>query len=108
MDRRQPDLHHEGPLTTGLIKGLLDKLKIAVDETTAFEPVKDSDWEICQSNWERELRYAGMRMAAIYAKLSNGIDDFRADDDRKCVDITLCILRDFEVAKSKGFIRDEP
>ena len=30
----------------------------------------------------------------------------REDEDHKCIDITLCILRDFEHAKSKDFINE--
>ena len=114
-DVAKPDLHHEGPLTLDLIDGLLNQLKTAQHEITEFNPpslsegdwIMDDEWILCKAAWLKNIKYAGMRMAAIHAKLSVGIGDYRAEDDRKCVDITLCILRDFEEAKSKGFDRYE-
>lgn len=102
---KEPDLHHEGPLTTDLVHDLLTKIKVALDEIVKFNPPDlDVEWVICKANWAESLRYAGLRCAAIVTKLEHGFTH-DADSDRKCIDITLCILRDFEAAKIKGFER---
>jgi uncharacterized protein (DUF433 family) len=100
----QPDLHHEGPLTLELIEGLLEKLIAAHRELIDFRPTSDPyrNWEDCKNNWFESLHQARLRCAAIIAKLKIGID-YRSEEDHKCVDIMLCILRDFEFAKSVGF-----
>lgn len=104
---KQPDLHHEGPLTVELVSGLMDKLKLASDEIAAIEfPADEYEnnllWAISKSKWLEILQYAGIRCAAIVTKLELDIEH-RLDEDHKCIDITLCILRDYEAAKSKGF-----
>lgn len=106
MNVFQPDLHHEGPLTKELIHDLQDKILSAIREVKAFvppdnEPIQD-EWEWCKDNWVNALEYAGLRCAAILTKLDFNIEH-RQDEDHKCVDITLCILRDFENAKALGF-----
>lgn len=102
----QPDLHHEGPLTVELVRGLMDKLKVALDEIVAFVPPDaDIEWVFCKNNWAKALQYAGIRCAAILTKLECNIE-YRLEDDHKSIDITLCILRDYEAAKARGFERD--
>ena len=99
----QPDLHHEGPLTTELLSGLMDKIKSSLDEIVIWEnPNPDADWRICQGKWVEVLQEAGLRSTAIFVKLSQGIE-YRLESDHKSVDIILCILRDYEEAKAKGF-----
>ena len=104
----QPDLHHEGPLTIELVNGIMDKLKVAMDEITAYTPSDarlgdtDYEWENCKSNWTQTFQYAGIRCAAILTKLECDVE-YRLEDDHKCIDIALCILRDFEAAKANGF-----
>jgi hypothetical protein len=102
---KQPDLHHEGELTAEFVVDLLAKIKVALDQLILFEPPDmDVEWILCKANWAESLRYAGLRCAAIASKLECGVV-YQPEDDRKCIDITLCILRDFEEAKAKGFER---
>jgi len=99
----QPNLHHEGPLTVELVSGLMNKAKLAMDEIIAFEPPdEDIEWVICKGNWAKQLQYAGIRCAAILTKLEMNIEH-RLKEDHKCIDITLCILRDYEAAKAKNW-----
>lgn len=102
----QPDLHHEGPLTVELIHDLQDKILTAIREVKSFNPASNEviqdEWEWCRDNWVNALEYAGLRCAAILVKLERNIQH-REEDDHKCIDITLCILRDFENTKTLGF-----
>lgn len=104
----QPDLHHEGSLTIELVSELMNKLKVALDDVVAFVPPDaDVEWVFCKRNWAEKLLDAGLRCAAILIKLEHKIEH-RLKDDHKSVDITLCILRDYEAAKAKGFVRNLP
>jgi hypothetical protein len=99
----QPDLHHEGPLTLELVSDLLDKVKIALDEISVFVPEKpDKDWQNCKNKWIDILVDCGLGCTAVFVKLSNNIEH-RLKDDHKIVDNTLCVLRDFSIAKSANF-----
>lgn len=40
---------------------------------------------------------------AILTKLDFDMQEHRTDEDRKCLSITLCILRDFDEAKALNF-----
>ena len=64
------------------------------------------DWELCRWNWTRQVEYALMRLAAISTKLEFGMESHREDEDRKCIDIMLCIIRDYEQAKAARFLKE--
>ena len=102
---RQPDLHHEGPLTVELLNDLMNKIKSSLDEIVSLEN-PNPHWSTCKGLWVETLQEAGLRSTAIFVKLSQGIE-YRLEDDHKSVDIILCILRDYEDAKAKGFKKDD-
>jgi hypothetical protein len=106
MTPKQPDLHHEGPLTVEFVEGLSHRLAQAIADMKAFVPPDaDPGWEICKRNWLNSFEYAGLRCAAILTKLEFGFQEHRQEEDHKCIDITLCILRDFDEAKALNFQR---
>lgn len=106
--KRQPDLHHEGPITSEVVSELIQKLKTAYEEVRDFKPEIDNiphpaEWVYCQANWMESLEYAGLRCNTVLMKITHNKE---ADaDDRKCVDISLCILRDFADAKQQNFVQ---
>jgi len=101
---RQPDLHYDGPLTKEFITGLQDRILQAIRDMKAFVPPdSDAGWEVCRRNWVNSFEYAGLRCAAILTKLDFDLQEYKAEEDHKCIDITLCILRDFEEAKALNF-----
>jgi hypothetical protein len=106
----QPDIHYTEPLTEEFIRGLMDEILTTINELKTIEVLHmnrlaQREWELCRQAWEDNLRYAGIRCAAIVTKLITGCADHRADEDRKCIDITLCILRDYKVAKQNNFVQ---
>lgn len=104
----QPNIHYDGPLTQEYIQDLLDKLSVALTDVREFKPtdlpdnLSQPEWIWCQANWIDTLQYAGLRCASISTKMP--FTELN-DDDRKCIDITLCILRDFAEAKSLKFLK---
>lgn len=107
----QPDLHHEGPVTSKVVDDLLKKLETALNEIKEYEPVFDEtfspqEWSLCKANWAEVISYAGLRCSTIFAKAKHEVEI--SEDDRKCIDITLCILRDFDDAKEKQFTKPLP
>lgn len=100
---KQPDLHHEGPLTLELVSGLMDQISSALFKISTFTPEQpDKDWQDCKNKWIDVLNDCGLGCTAVFVKLSNNIEH-RLKDDHKIVDNTLCVLRDFEIAKSVNF-----
>ena len=100
---KKPDLHYEGELTKEFIDDLLSKIRVAIHYLENKQG--SEDWENCKYNWLESLKYAALRCVTIQIKLDKNIVH-REDEDHKCIDITLCILRDFEHAKSKDFINE--
>ena len=109
--KKQPDIHYEGEITVEFIDDLLSKIRVAVhflENQEIHLPQRDQTrWEDCKYNWLEILKYAAIRCVAIQVKLEHGMESHRADEDHKCIDITLCVLRDFENAKLKNFIISE-
>lgn len=97
------DLKHEGPLTIELISGLMAKIKSSIDEIVLWQPSKpDAEWTVCKGRWVEMLQEGGLRCAAIFVKLSQGIE-YRLEEDHKSVDDILYVLSLYEKAKEKGF-----
>ena len=113
---KQLDIHYEGEITPIFIDGLLSEIRSAIHDLENHprdiawqagldEPI--SKWEKCKSNWLETLKYAALRCVAIQIKFEHNCQDHRSDEDRRCIDITLCVLRDFESAKLKNFIMEK-
>lgn len=103
---KQPDVHHEGPVTAETVQGIMDRLTANIADVKAYQPPDEdfaAGWSVCQNNWVEAMQYAGLRMAAIHTKME--FDFETTDADRKCVDIALSILRDYDTAKAVGFDR---
>jgi len=106
----QPDIHYDGKITTEFILDLIQKLKTALGAINRHDysfmqenDFRKIDWLICRSKWQEILQYAETRCAAILLKIENEYQS--SEYDHKCVDITLCILRDFDFAKSQDFCK---
>lgn len=104
----QPDLHHEGPITEELVTDLIFKLETATKEILEYSLPEaqdiSSEWVYCQANWIEQLQYAVQRCETVLLKVQNQNKE-KPEDDRKVIDITLCILRDFANSKSKNFLK---
>lgn len=105
---RQPDLHHEGPITEEFVQDLISKLGVCTQEVLEFVPDHSDmvlgEWVSCQANWVDQLLYAEQRCNTVLLKVKHQNKE-KPEDDRKVIDITLCILRDFAEAKSLNFIQ---
>lgn len=103
---KQPDLHYHGPLSLDYLDALGNKIQAAIDTLPEIvaEGVGDQfAWEMCRQNWLDTLAHARRKLSRVYASRLGGVPMSEADS-RKVVDICLCILRDLEVAKTKGFV----
>lgn len=103
---KQPDIHYLGELTEEYVNDLTGRINVALVEIESLS-INDKDWNRCKNSWIESLKYAGLRCVAIGIKAKYGMTAHREDEDRKCIDITLSILRDLEEAKLKNFLREE-
>lgn len=112
MEIRQPDLHYEGPLTAEAVGEIQKRLEACFEEVKTMPAVCPQCGEICEGwltcvrNWHNTLRYACLRLVAIKINLEYGLEaeGGRWPDVHKCLDISLCIERDYKEAKAKNFI----
>lgn len=98
----QPDLNFEGEITSEAVKEMDGKLE-AIEKDMQERKSGSQDWQFCRMNWLSQIGYARLRLHAIVAKLKYGVESHRAEEDRKCMSIMLCILRDYEVARKIDF-----
>jgi hypothetical protein len=106
---QQPDIHYDGPLTTEYTDRLGEALVACIKKLPEKLAYKDKGqefaWQICRQNWEEQLGYSVRRLAQVHTNMVGGLPV--TDDDRKVVDICLCMERDFNLAVEKNFENPE-
>lgn len=92
----QPDLHYDGPITLEYLSDLKGKIQTAIKELKNINLSDTEEWFACQEDWLDSLHRALRECSDIQVE---NLFEY----DRKRIDITLCVLRDFEEAKSFNF-----
>lgn len=104
---RQPDLHHEGPITAELCDNLSYRLADCIERMPPPDRLGlDLDWFDCWLGWVAELNFAIEQLAKVRRDVAAGLPLF-PDYHRKIIDICLCLERDFISAEGNGFLRPE-
>lgn len=114
-----PDLQYEGELTFegcfALRNQLLECCANLQQFVEAFERSLldgsrkregiDPDFTSCLMNWNNQLNYTGMRLdeAAQNIRNQQGTDEY----NRKILSITMCVIRDYKVAREVEFDREK-
>ena len=105
----RPDLHHEGEISVEMIDGLIEQMtdragQLPLDIHVGGRP--DPEWPATRTNWLSQFDYAKRRLREVRNDFTGGksiLDHYHGE----IVDICLCIVRDFDRAKSLNFVNPE-
>jgi len=98
---KQPDLHHEGPITAELCDELIGKLD-GFGEQMPLDRSGFPDWDVCRNNWIDAASYAKRRLREVKRDLESSRPMLPHYHGR-IVDCALCVVRDFNAAKALDF-----
>lgn len=102
---KQPDLHHDGPITVEMIDELIGQMNERAGELPLdmfVEGRLDPEWPDTRNNWLSQFDYAKGRLREVRADVEGGksiLDAYHG----KIVDISMCIVRDFDRAQNLNF-----
>lgn len=99
----QPDIHYDGPITLEYTTDLIAKLNSAIQHIKSCD-FPDLTWIVCKQDWIQTVQEALVRCDVIKLKIKENFN--LSESDRKCIDISLCILRDFHLASSTDFLHE--